>query len=77
MEELYQAEQLDMDFVVLGPVLPTLSHPGCPPLGWHKFATMIQGCSIPVYGLGGLRKDDLAIAWEHGAHGLALMRGIA
>lgn len=77
VEELYQAEQLGMDFVVLGPVLPTLSHPGCPPLGWRKFATMIQGCSIPVYALGGLRKDDLATAWEHGAHGLALMRGIA
>jgi 8-oxo-dGTP diphosphatase len=76
-EELFQAEQLGMDFVVLGPVLPTLSHPGCSPLGWRKFAAMIRECSIPVYALGGLRKDDLATAWEHGAHGLALMRGIA
>ncbi|HVW63535.1 MAG TPA: Nudix family hydrolase [Nitrosospira sp.] len=76
-EELFQAEQLEMDFVVLGPVLPTLSHPGCSPLGWRKFAAMIRGCSIPVYALGGLRKDDLAAAWEQGAHGLALMRGIA
>jgi 8-oxo-dGTP diphosphatase len=75
--ELFQAEQLGMDFVVLGPVLPTLSHPGCSPLGWRKFAAMVQGCSIPVYALGGLRKDDLAAACEQGAHGLALMRGIA
>ena len=26
-EELFHAEQLNIDFVVLGPVLPTLSHP--------------------------------------------------
>ncbi|GAB1720283.1 MAG: NUDIX hydrolase [Nitrosospira sp.] len=76
-EELFQAEQMEMDFVVLGPVLPTLSHPDCSPLGWRKFAAMIGGCSMPVYALGGLRKDDLAAAWEHGAHGVALMRGIA
>lgn len=77
VEELFQAEQLEMDFVVLGPVLTTLSHPECPPLGWRKFAAMVKGCSIPVYALGGLRKEDLGAAWEHGAHGLALMRGIA
>lgn len=76
-EELFQAEQLEMDFAVLGPVLPTLSHPGSPALGWRKFAAIVRECSIPVYALGGLRKDDLATAWEHGAHGLALMRGIA
>jgi 8-oxo-dGTP diphosphatase len=76
-EELFQAEQLEMDFAVLGPVLPTLSHPGFPALGWRKFAAMVRECSIPVYALGGLRKDDLATAREHGAHGLALMRGIA
>jgi 8-oxo-dGTP diphosphatase len=76
-EELFQAQQLEMDFAVLGPVLPTLSHPGSPALGWRKFAAMIRGCSIPVYALGGLRKNDLTTAWEHGAHGIALMRGIA
>ena len=76
-EELFQAQQLEMDFAVLGPVLPTLSHPGSPALGWRKFAAMVRECSIPVYALGGLRKDDLATAQEHGAHGLALMRGIA
>ncbi|HEX8874223.1 MAG TPA: Nudix family hydrolase, partial [Nitrosospira sp.] len=74
-EELFRAEQLDMDFAVLAPVLPTLSHPGSSALGWRKFSLLIRNCSIPVFALGGLRPEDLTAAWEHGAHGIALMRG--
>ncbi len=76
-EELFHAEQLGMDFVVLGPVLPTLSHPGSAPLGWRKFAALIHDFSLPVYALGGLRLEDLTTAWEHGGHGIAMMRGWA
>lgn len=64
-----------MDFVVLGPVLPTLSHPLTPALGWRKFALLIRDYPLPVYALGGLRQEDLATAWEHGGHGIAMMRG--
>lgn len=74
-EELFRAEQLNMDFAVLAPILPTLSHPGSATLGWRKFAALIRGCSIPVYALGGLQRDDLTTAWEHGGHGIAMMRG--
>ncbi|HKX53229.1 MAG TPA: Nudix family hydrolase [Nitrosospira sp.] len=76
VEELFRAQQLEMDFAVLAPVLPTLSHPESAAVGWQKFATLVRGSSIPVYALGGLRSEDLAIAWEHGAHGIALMRSI-
>ncbi len=75
-EELFRAEQLNMDFAVLAPVLPTLSHPGSSTLGWRKFDLLTRNCSIPVFALGGLRPEDSIAAWEHGAHGIALMRGI-
>ncbi|MBS0425553.1 MAG: Nudix family hydrolase [Proteobacteria bacterium] len=75
-EELFAAEQLGFDFVVLGPVQATLSHPGLAPLGWRRFATLIRGYSLPVYALGGLSAQDLPIAREMGAHGIAMMRGI-
>ena len=74
-EELFHAEQLGVDFVVLGPVLPTLSHPGLPALGWRKFAALIRDYPLPVYALGGIRAEDLTTAWEHGGHGIAMMRG--
>jgi 8-oxo-dGTP diphosphatase len=75
-EELFKAEKLNLDFIVLSPVLPTLSHPRANALGWQKFTALVKGCSIPVFALGGLRPDDLTTAWEQGAHGIALMREI-
>ncbi|PTQ87600.1 Nudix family hydrolase [Nitrosomonas ureae] len=76
-EELYAAELLRLDFVVLGPVQSTLSHPGLPPLGWRKFASIIRDYPLPVYALGGLSSEDLVIAQEMGAQGIAMMRGAA
>jgi 8-oxo-dGTP diphosphatase len=73
-EELRRAEALGCDFAVLGPVMPTLSHPGAPHLGWEGFARLAAGASIPVYALGGLTQEDKETAWRHGAQGTALMR---
>ena len=73
-EELRRAEALGCDFALLSPVLPTQSHPGAPHLGWENFAVIAAGASIPVYALGGLTHDDMQTAWQHGAHGIALLR---
>lgn len=73
-EELRRAEALGCDFALLSPVLATRSHPGAPHLGWEKFAASALGCSIPVYALGGLTHADMGIAWQHGAHGVGLLR---
>jgi len=73
-EELRRAEALGCDFALLSPVLPTLSHPGAPHLGWENFAAIAGGSSIPVYALGGLTHGDMQTAWRHGAHGIALLR---
>lgn len=74
VEELRRAEALGCDFALLSPVLPTKSHPGAPHLGWENFAAIAAGSSIPVYALGGLTHDDMQTAWQHGAHGIALLR---
>ncbi|MDO9010727.1 MAG: Nudix family hydrolase [Gallionella sp.] len=73
-EELRLAEKLGCDFAVLSPVLPTQSHPGAAHLGWERFAAIAAGSSIPVYALGGLKHADMHTAWQHGAHGIALLR---
>lgn len=73
-EELYQAERIGVDFVVLGPVLPTVSHPGLTVLGWQKFSALVRDYSLPVYALGGLVQTDLAIALQQGGHGIAMLR---
>ncbi len=73
-DELRRAEELGCDLALLSPVLPTLSHPGAPHLGWENFVAIAAGASIPVYALGGLTQDDMQTAWQHGAHGIALLR---
>jgi 8-oxo-dGTP diphosphatase len=74
-EELRRAEALGVDFVVLGPVLATPSHPGATPLGWSGFREISALAAIPVYALGGLDSRDLNQALSCGAHGIAMMRG--
>jgi 8-oxo-dGTP diphosphatase len=73
--ELAHAAAIEADFALLSPVLPTLTHPGAATLGWDTFSALAAASPIPVYGLGGLGRDDVALAQSHGAHGVALLRG--
>ncbi|MEN6585502.1 MAG: thiamine phosphate synthase, partial [Sulfuricella sp.] len=74
-DELARAAELGLDYVLLGAVLPTLSHPGAPALGWEAFAALIGDYPLPVYALGGMCPDHLETAWSAGAHGIAMLRG--
>jgi 8-oxo-dGTP diphosphatase len=74
--ELALAESLAADFVVLGPVLPTASHPGAPFLGWERFAALVEDARVPVYALGGMAPALVDTAWRHGAQGVAGIRGL-
>lgn len=73
--ELAHAAALELDFVVLGPVLDTPTHPGAPTLGWARFAALVADCPLPVYALGGLNMGNMHDAWRAGAHGIAAIRG--
>ena len=74
-EELRHAEALDLDYTLLGPVLPTPTHPEQAALGWDAFEALIGLSPIPVFALGGMKPEMQETARTHGAHGLALMRG--
>jgi len=69
--ELAAAVRLGADFVAIGPVLPTSSHPGAPALGWEAFAALVAASPIPAYALGGLTQAQLAQAQAAGAQGIA------
>lgn len=73
--EIARAAELDLDFMVVGPVRPTPSHPGAPTLGWEGLAPLIADLPIPAFALGGLGRGDLERAWSCGAHGVAMVRG--
>ncbi|MGH8040556.1 MAG: Nudix family hydrolase [Rudaea sp.] len=69
--ELAHAAMIGVDFVVLGPVLPTASHPQAAPLGWQRFAELVAAAPMPVYALGGVGPADLMAAKRAGAQGVA------
>jgi len=73
--DLERAAELGLDFVVLGPLLPTASHPGVAGIGWTAFAQLTECSPLPVYALGGLQPEMLDTARNCGGHGIALMRG--
>jgi len=74
-EELRNAEALELDFAVLGPLAATPTHPRARMLGWEGFERIARDAAIPVFAIGGLVRGDLERAWVHGAHGLAMIRG--
>lgn len=73
--ELAQAARLHLDYALLGPVQSTLTHPGSPAMGWLEFAQLACRQPMPVYALGGMAASDMPVAWQHGAHGVAMLRG--
>ena len=72
--EVERAAALNLDFVVLGPVLPTPTHSDVPTLGWDAFAALATDAPLPIFALGGLARGDLDVAIACGAHGVALRR---
>lgn len=74
--DIQAARALDADFIVLGHVLDTPSHPGAPGMGWAAFAALAQQASMPVLAIGGMSEHILKTAQTHGAHGIAGIRHI-
>ncbi len=74
LEDLRLAESFQLDFAVLGAVLPTATHPGIETLGWEKFAKLVRQVNIPVYALGGMDLSDQEQAIYSGAQGIAGIR---
>jgi 8-oxo-dGTP diphosphatase len=74
-QELAHAAQLQLDYVVLGPVLPTASHPGAAILDWDGVRQLTHDYALPAYVIGGMQPTHLETAWEHGAQGIAMLRG--
>lgn len=76
LDELRKAEQVGADFVVLGPVHATASHPDVEAMGFARFARLREDVVLPIYALGGLRASDHDLARAHGAQGVAAIRGL-
>ncbi|NNF66267.1 MAG: Nudix family hydrolase [Gammaproteobacteria bacterium] len=73
--ELELAARIGASFAVLGPVMPTMSHPGVNGMGWEAFAELVATAMLPVYAIGGMTVDNIDKARASGAQGIAGISG--
>jgi 8-oxo-dGTP diphosphatase len=74
--ELARAVALGLDFALLSPVLATSTHPQAVPLGWERFAALIDNLPLPVYALGGMRPGLIEQAVASGGQGIAAISSL-
>ncbi len=75
-EEVVHAGAVGVDFIVIGPVLATPSHPGRPALGWDGLQVLTEAATVPAYALGGMSAGDRDTAFRHGAQGIAAISAL-
>jgi len=71
LDQAGQAEEEGADYVVLGPVFPTASHPGAVPLPLVALREASLRARVPVLGLGGIVPANVADVARAGATGAA------
>jgi len=76
LADIQQANTIGLDFIVLSPVKTTASHPDATTLGWMKFSHLTKYSNCPVFALGGMKRQDIMIARQYGAHGIAAIRAL-
>lgn len=76
VESLQSAVSWGADAVFFSPIFATETHPEQQGMGWSEFERMTTHYPLPVFALGGLKRDDLNIAKQHGAYGIAGIRGL-
>jgi len=69
--ELQLAIDKQCDYIIIGMLKPSMTHPNKIALGWDGMSTLLEDKSIISYAIGGLQLDDLDTAKHHGAFGIA------
>lgn len=70
------ADRRVLDYLVVGPVFPTETHPGRQPLGATALAEATGATALPVVAIGGVTPDRVRACLEAGAWGVAVVRAV-
>jgi thiamine-phosphate diphosphorylase len=71
-----EASREQADFLFLGSIWPTTSHPGRAPAGPGLVQDVSAAAGIPVLGIGGVTPGRVPTLLQAGAHGVAVIDGI-
>ena len=76
VEEAIAAEADGADYLILGTIYGTASHPGRPPSGTELIKSVKAQVSVPVYAIGGINASNAGEIMRAGADGIAVIRSI-
>jgi thiamine-phosphate diphosphorylase len=64
------------DFVLLGTIFHSASHPDRAPLGLERLAESVRAATVPVVAIGGVTSSRIAPLAAAGAYGVAVLGGV-
>ncbi len=77
LREAREAERGGADFITFGPLFSTPSKVKYgPPVGLDALKEVTREVNIPVFGIGGIKKENIMEVMASGAEGIALISGI-
>jgi len=76
VEEAVKAEEEGADYVQVGAVFPTRSHPGLPPAGPALLKSVAATVAIPILAVGGITAENVGQVMRAGARGVAVISAI-
>ena len=77
VKEAVYAEEEGADFITFGPIFHTPSKLQYgEPVGLDALCEVRKSCSLPIYGIGGIKSDNIEAVLDSGASGIALISDI-
>jgi thiamine-phosphate pyrophosphorylase len=74
LDEAGQAEGEGADYLFLGPLFSTPSHPGAPALGLDTYREAVLRTKIPILAIGGVTGENVRLVAQAGGRGAAAIR---
>jgi thiazole tautomerase (transcriptional regulator TenI) len=74
--EAVEAAESGADYLFVGTLFETPSHPGADPRGFEIMGSVASRVALPLVGIGGVTPERAAEVLASGGHGVAAIRGI-
>ncbi len=76
LQEIEHANELELDYIILGPVIEKSTVETSVGMGWGAFSELTKASLIPVFAVGGLGVQDEDTCIKNGGQGIAAIRGL-
>ena len=76
LDAAVQGEEEGADFLIVGTIFPTASHPEAQPAGVGLLTQIARRVRIPFLGIGGINSGNIGDVMDAGASGAAVIRSV-